>query len=247
MTETLRSTGKLPFSALPVQRPRQQVESQLKSAILNGSLRHGDQLPSEHSLAQSFTVSRATVREALRSLVESGLLTKGPGTTSGLYVESIDHLALSRVVSERLTSILDLGRVTPDEVSDFRDLLEVPSARLAAEFRAQSHLQTMHGIIDEERATTYDHPDIPDLNARFHSEIATASGNRVLAAFVSALHRAAHPLTLVQMDEHLGRESVAHHIALYRAIHARDPRAAAEAMQSHLNFLRDHAAGIIRA
>jgi DNA-binding FadR family transcriptional regulator len=229
------------FSAVPVQRPRQQVENQLKRAILDGTIHEGDRLPSELALAQSFSVSRATIREALRSLTEGGLLSKGTGTTSGLYVQRVDHNALSRVVSDRLTTTLDVGSVTPDEVSDFRDLLEVPSARSAAENRTDANLLTLRQIIDEERATTYEDPSVPELNARFHSEVANASGNRVLAAFVSALHRTAHPLAFVHTDEELGRVAVTHHIQLYRDINDQNPDAAAKTMQSHLDYLRERA------
>jgi DNA-binding FadR family transcriptional regulator len=229
------------FSAVPVQRPREQVESQLRRAVLNGSITEGQRLPSEHVLAQSFNVSRATIREALRSLVEAGLLAKGPGATSGLFVESVDHNALSRVVAERLTNILDLGSVTAEEVATFRDLLEIPSARLAAANREAWHLDALRAVIDEERGTTYDDPKVPNLNALFHSELANASGNRVLAAFVAALHRTARPLAFVHSDEELGRVAVAHHIRLFQAIENRDPDKAVEAMRSHLEYLRTHA------
>jgi DNA-binding FadR family transcriptional regulator len=224
-----------------VQRPRQQVENQIKRAILDGTIHEGDQLPSEHTLAQSFSVSRATVREALRSLVESGLLAKGRGTTSGLYVQSVDHTALARVVAERLANTLDVGSVTPEEVSDFRDLLEVPSARLAASNRTTTNLAALRAIIDEERETTYDDPAVVKLNAQFHAEIANASSNRVLAAFVSALHKTAHPLAFVNTDEELGRVAVTHHISLYRAIEQLDTAEAASEMRDHLGYLRQHA------
>jgi GntR family transcriptional repressor for pyruvate dehydrogenase complex len=229
------------FMAIPVQRPRQQVETQIRRAILDGAISEGTRLPSEHALAQSFNVSRATVREALRSLAEGGLLAKGAGATSGLYVQSVDHQALSRVVSERLASILDLGSVSADEVHGFRDLLEVPSARLAASNRTAAHLDALRDIIDEENRTTFDDPVVPELNARFHSVVADASGNRVLAAFVSALHRTAHPLAFVHSDQELGRQAVAHHITLFKAIDTGDRDAAAEAMRRHLDYLQTRA------
>lgn len=230
----------LGFDPIPIQRPRQQVESQLRKAILDGAFGEGDRLPSENALARSFNVSRATIREALRTLSEAGLLAKGHGATSGLYVQTVDHNALSRIVAERLGAILDLGSVTPEEVSDFRDLLEVPSARLAAQNRSEVDLATLHEIIDQERATTIDDPAVPELNARFHIEIANASGNRVLAAFVAALHRTARPLAFVYIDEALGREAVSHHIKLHRNLRDRDSSAAAQTMRSHLDYLRAH-------
>lgn len=231
----------LAFTAIPVQRPREQVVDQIKQAVLEGLIREGDRLPSENALAQSFNVSRATVREALRSLIESGLLMRGNGTTSGLYVQNVDHKSFSRAVAERLANILDLGSVTAEEVSVFRDLLEVPVARLAAEHRTAKNLEALSDIIDEESSTTYDNPSVPDLNARFHSEIAAASGNRVIAAFVSAIHKTAHPLAFINMDAGMGRTAVSHHIDLYRAVESRDPGRAAEVMRAHLEFLNTHA------
>jgi len=229
------------FTAIPVQRPREQVESQLRRAILDGTIATGSRLPGENTLAREFNVSRATVREALRSLIESGLLEKGAGTTSGLYVQSVDHHSLARVVSDRLTNVLDLGSVTPEEVAGFRDLLEIPSARLAAQNRSDEGLARLRAIIDAERTTTYDDPSVPELNARFHVEIANATGNRVLTAFVAALHRVAHPLAFVNADQELGRVAVAHHISLYRAIEASDSDTAAKEMREHLEYLRNHA------
>jgi GntR family transcriptional regulator, transcriptional repressor for pyruvate dehydrogenase complex len=229
------------FPAQPVQRPRQQVENQIRQVILDGAIKEGDRLPSEHKLAESFNVSRTTIREALRSLAESGLLVKGPGATSGLYVQHVDHRTLSRMLSERLLNTLDVGSITPEEVAVFRDLLEVPSARHAARHRTDGHLKALHDIIDEEREITVEDPRVPELNARFHAEVAKASGNRVLSAFVSALHRVAKPLAFVATDEEFGREAVKHHINIYRAIDNQDEGAAAAAMRDHLAFLADHA------
>jgi DNA-binding FadR family transcriptional regulator len=174
-------------------------------------------------------------------LVEGGLLAKGPSNTSGLYIQSVDHRALSEIVAERLATTIDLGSVKPEEVAGFRDLLEVPTAQLAATRRTQAHLDSLRGIIDEEIATTSDAPNVPELNARFHAEVANASGNRVLAAFVAALHRAAHPLAFVNRDAELGRAAVSHHIEIHKALEACDPEAASTAMQSHLDYLRKHA------
>lgn len=230
------------FVVTPVQRPRQQVEEQIRRAILSGSIKEGQRIPSENALAESFNVSRATVREALRSLSEGGFLVKGPGTTSGLYAQKVDHNALSRVLSERLANVLDVGSVTPDEVSVFRDLLEVPSARLAAMNRTAENVANLRDIIDAERAVTFDDPSVPTLNARFHTEVGIASGNRVLSAFVAALHRTTQPLAFVNTDEDLGREAVAHHIRIFRAIDAQDVAEAGAAMHGHLDYLAAHAA-----
>jgi GntR family transcriptional repressor for pyruvate dehydrogenase complex len=140
-------------------------------------------------------------------------------------------------------NVLDVGSVTPEEVSVFRDLLEVPSARLAAINRTDENLAALRAIIDDERHITYDDPRVQDLNASFHAEVGQASGNRVLSAFVSALHRITHPLAFVHTDEQLGRTAVSHHIEIYRAIANQEVEEAALAMRSHLEYLAKHADG----
>lgn len=228
------------FHADPVLRPRQQVERQLKTAILRGVFAQGARLPSEVQLAAEFRVSRATVREALRSLAEAGLITKSPGANGGSFVEFVDHHTLSTAVSERLTSTLELGSITYDEVAEFRNLLEVPSARLAARNRTDAQLAALRDIIDLEKKTTVDDPNVHQYNVQFHCLIAEAAGNRVLAAFVAALHRVTHPLTFIDTSPELGRQAVKHHIAIVSAVAAQSADKAADAMQRHLTYLREH-------
>ena len=225
------------FTPQPVLRPRQQVENQMRQAILDGTFVHGDRLPSENQLAEIFSVSRSTVREALRSLVEAGLILKGPGATGGSFMQRVDHHTLSKLVFERLGSILVLGTVTHAEVAAFRDVLEVPCARLAATNRTEANLATLHYIIETEKQTTFDDPRIPHLNAEFHSELAEASGNRVMASFVSALHRIAHPLAFINTSAEFGKVAVRHHIDIYVAVERGDPEGATRAMHKHLDYL----------
>jgi len=59
-----------------------QVEHVIISRISNGSLPPGTRLPSEDSLVQEYAVSRTTIRAAIQSLVQRGLveIRRGKGT-----------------------------------------------------------------------------------------------------------------------------------------------------------------------
>src|SRR5215475_15626753 len=59
-----------------------QVENVIIDRIDNGSLPVGSRLPSEDSLVQEFAVSRTTIRAAIQSLVQRGLveIRRGKGT-----------------------------------------------------------------------------------------------------------------------------------------------------------------------
>ena len=78
----------------------QQIVEILKREIEAGDLKEGDELPSEADLCQQFQVSRHTIREALRSLREQGLVESRRGAATrvtrpkkALYTYSVSEVA----------------------------------------------------------------------------------------------------------------------------------------------------------
>jgi GntR family transcriptional repressor for pyruvate dehydrogenase complex len=230
------------FSVEPVLRPRQQVESQLRRAILRGVCARGQRLPSESELADQFKVSRSTVREALRSLAEAGFIRKVPGAGGGSFVEHFDYNGLALYLVERIGATLELGGITYDEVAEFRNLLEVPSAGQAAIHRTSLHIERLRAVIEKEKHSSVTDPAVDAYNAEFHRIVAEASGNRLLAAFVTAMHNLAHPLQFIDTSPAVGKSAVKHHIAIVAAISSSDSLQAENCMRDHLEFLRVHAA-----
>ncbi|MFF2653774.1 GntR family transcriptional regulator [Streptomyces sp. NPDC058045] len=53
----------------------QQIAAALRERIRSGPLKAGDRLPTQAELAEEFAVERGTVRQAIRTLAEEGLLT----------------------------------------------------------------------------------------------------------------------------------------------------------------------------
>ncbi len=223
-----------------VRRPREQVEHQMRSAILSGEFKVGERLPSEAELAKAFGVSRSTIREALHALKTSGLITTTPGATGGSFVEGVDHHSLAERFGEALANVVQLGTLSYEEVADVRRLLEIPAARLAAQNRRPEDLNKLNDLIEHEKNAEAGDPEVPALNASFHRVVADASGNRMLAALVSALHRVTLPLSSIETSAALGRESVNQHIRIATAVRESDPTAAEIAMTEHLEYLREH-------
>lgn len=239
--EGLVSLTPMDFRAEPVRRPREQVEKQLREAIFSATFKRGERLPSEAQLAKEFRVSRSTVREALRALAAERLITKLPGATGGSFVETVDHESLGTLLSDSMETILKLGSVTYAEVADIRQMLEVPAAQLAAGHRTEEHVAALEAVINRERLVEVDDPVVPELDINFHSLIATASGNRMLFSFVSALHRVTRPVHYIDLDPEAGAATVRQHRAIVAAIAAGDPDAAGEAMAAHLTYLGEMA------
>ncbi len=226
------------FAPEPVRRAREQVETQLREAILSGVFTHGSKLPSEAELSASFGVSRTTVREALRSLANAGLINKVPGATGGSFVQAMDHRALESVIAESMDNILRLGSIDYSEVAQVRRFLEVPSASEAARNRTAEQLEALEGFVARETEIAVDDPDVATIDIEFHSEVASASGNRVLASFVSALHLVTRPVTMLILDAQVGAKTVRQHRKIVEAIAAQDPSAAGAAMAEHLDYVK---------
>jgi DNA-binding FadR family transcriptional regulator len=223
-----------------VLRPREQVEETIRIAILSGEFKTGDPLPPEAEVARQFGVSRTTVREALRSLTTQRLIYKVPGSKGGNFVQLIDHNSLGSTLIDSLHNLLTLGSIKYTEVAEVRQYLEVPAVRLAAVSRTEEDLEVLRGIVSRQQAASVDDPEVPRLDELFHSLIAQASGNRVLASLVSALHHETEPVHHLDLSPSVGRATVRQHKAIVDAIAARDADAGQDAIIKHLTYLREH-------
>ncbi len=114
------------FSAVTVVRPYEQIVRQIQAAIRDNALSEGDRLPTERELAETFGVSRSVVREAIKVLSAQGMVESRQG--SGLFVRNRPIESVSRAIV--LSVSPDLMSV--DRLFEFRKLLEVDAARLAA-------------------------------------------------------------------------------------------------------------------
>ncbi len=97
---------------------RDRVADRIQAQILDGSLRAGSRLPPERELARQFGVNRSSVREALKTLEQLGLVSSRQG--SGTLVGSVEHASLDVLL--RLL-FLD-GRPNVPWIRDFLDLRE---------------------------------------------------------------------------------------------------------------------------
>ena len=230
------------FQANKVTRPRDQVESQLREAILEGHFAQGEKLPAETELAQQFGVSRPTVREALGALVSSGLIRKIPGVAGGSFVNTVTPDSLSQMLSESMDTIVRIGALSIDEITEVRRVLEIPAAQWAARNRSQADIDEMKRVVEIQKTTTIDDPDIPTYDLRFHTTVGRASGNRLLEAFIAAVHDATHPAQFLDVTTVVAQKTVRQHIAIVKAIEAGDPAMAGEAMRKHLDFVLRYSA-----
>jgi GntR family transcriptional regulator, transcriptional repressor for pyruvate dehydrogenase complex len=144
------------------------------------------------------------------------------------------------VLREGIENLLQLGTIETHEADGVRQILESPSARLAAMNRTEADIAKLVEIVDREAAASVDDPEVPDLDVQFHSGIAQASGNRVLWCLIFALHRASEPVTRLDLSPEVGKDTVRQHREIVKAIRDKDADAAERAIVTHLAYLRAH-------
>lgn len=219
-----RSTRRVRVSA--------EILRQLKSAILSGRLRPGDRLPSEKELADQFRSSRGPVREAIRSLEQAGLLVVRRGFGGGAFVGNGDL----RPVTDSLSMLIRLGRMSIHHLTEARVILEPQLARLAAERITEEALEGIRRHIERHAAAIEAGHLHATANLGFHRLIAEASRNPTLVLFANSLADliVREVVARIQMDETTNRSNLAFHRRLYDALARRDPAAAAAVMLEHV-------------
>lgn len=226
------------FTPAPVKRPVDQVRVSLVEAIATGQLRPGDRLPSELDQARGFKVSRAAVREALRSLADLGLISTTQGRGGGSFVNRLDSVPVERNLSEAMRLLLHFDAINVAELVEARRALEGTSARLAAARRDQRHLAAMAEILAQARDEGLSEDDWLELDIRFHRAVAESAENRVLIVPLAAMHALVQPSLNATIMPLLSRSAINEdHESIYDAIRARNPDGADAAVGRHLDHL----------
>jgi len=188
---------------------------QLKHEIFSGLLKPGDQLE-EADLAARFGVSRTPIREAIRSMVDCGLLETRPRKG-----------AMVRVLTAK--ELNDLFEVAAE--------LEGMACRLASEMLTQSDKKAIQSglALCKTAADSEDIPAYANANLTFHSAIHKASGNTWLVDHLEQIQARINVYRLLPYEV-VGRlpRSLAEHQEISEAIFSKDGLRANTLMRDHM-------------
>jgi DNA-binding FadR family transcriptional regulator len=150
-----------------------EVAAQLQQQITLGKFKTGAQLPIEPELMKTFGVGRSTIREAIKILANSGLLRVQQGL--GTFVEGAE--GIKEPLPQRLK------RADFKDVEEVRQLIEIKIAEKAAANRTEKDLKEIrHWLLARKKAATDNQlEECIEADIRFHTAIAVASKNEVLA------------------------------------------------------------------
>jgi GntR family transcriptional regulator, transcriptional repressor for pyruvate dehydrogenase complex len=217
------------------------VIGRIRELISAGDLKPESRLPIEKDLAETFGVSRGSLREAVRALCIMGVLETRQG--DGTYVTSLD----SSLLLAPMAFMVELQ--SPEHRHDIhvvRRLLESEAAARAALNITEEELTVAREILNDVDSLVNadpitDHEAIMDADIAFHKVVAHAANNATLAALIDALgSRTTRARVWLGLHKQ-GQSKTAHdeHRAILRALESRQPDRARLEMAHHLLLLED--------
>ena len=206
----------------------EEVAKQIERLILK-KLQPGDKLPSERELAEMLSVSRSSIRDAIRSLELMGMVEPRQG--AGTIVRELSSESLVNPLSNALRRKHDLIA----ELLDFRKMLEPPLAARAATRASADEISELEGILQRQEEKLRAGESAIAEDSEFHYAIALASGNSVVLKVLDTLMdllRESRQRSL----QGAGRpqKSLAGHHRVLAAIKRHDPDGAKAAMRRHI-------------
>lgn len=150
-----------------------EVAYRLQEQITSGQYQLNEKLPIEQELMKQFGVGRSTIREAIKTLSNSGFLRVQQGL--GTFVES------TTPIKEPMDQLLKRADVR--DLDEIRQLLEMKIAEKAAINRTDEDILQIETHLNERKRTALagQLAECVDADILFHTAIAHASKNVILA------------------------------------------------------------------
>lgn len=156
----------------------QEVADTLRHHIKSGVLAIDSKLPTEPELMEKFGVGRSTIREAVKTLAQSGFVHVRQGL--GTFVISLSgHTALDEKISSAEFA----------EVFEVRQLLELKIVEKACEHRSAKNLKRMQQQLKErnKQALAGKLTECIEADIAFHTTIAESCGNSIMTEMYKTL------------------------------------------------------------
>ena len=209
------------------------VADALRVQILQGELKSGDRLPTESELCELYSVSRSTVREALRALATERLLVTRRGVAGGSFVASPAPEEIAGLVQSSLSLLTDSASVSVQSLLEVRLMLEVPAAGLAARRHGEEDLEFLSGRLFDPDGT--DLESMFGANRDFHLGLLRSAANPVLEAVAAPIFGVVYERFVRRKAPAQFWHTVDHdHRSILDRVRAGDVVGAEEAQRAHL-------------
>jgi len=223
------------FKPIKNKRVYEHVIEQIQDMIMNGNLERGDKLPSERDLSEQLGISRTSIREALRALEIIGLVESRQG--EGNFIKG----DIESSMLEPLSVMFKLSGGKPLDILELRKIIEIESAKLAAQRISDDEKEELKEIMERLR-NAKNEIESSEFDKKFHYMVAKCTGNYLLLNFLNVISSLMRDfiksarweiLQANQSQEFL----VNQHQEICNAITEMDSQKAAMAMKKHIEYI----------
>lgn len=217
-----------------------QVYDQLRRQIARGEWKPGDRLPSENELAAGLGVSRITVRQAIQKLVTQGLLETrfGEGTFVKVYTPGS--------IMQGILPAAFLGESSLLEILEFRHIIEVPTAGLAAQKAGDKDIESLEAIYNRMLEVRELKREFFRSDLDFHLELAVITRNTLAIETYSILREILEVAMEWIVDIRGDAQGIHYHRLLLEAMRAHDSVLCRRIMDEHISDTYDSIAEILK-
>ncbi|MBS3647811.1 transcriptional regulator NanR [Pseudaminobacter sp. 19-2017] len=214
-----------------------EVFLRLKRLIVSGELQPGDEMPSERELMERFGVGRPAIREAMQALANMGLVAISHGERA--KVLQLTAQSIFRQVDVAAKIMLSSSADSLEHLKSARIFFERGMVRDAAAKATEDDVAQLRATLDEQRSHLGNAEAFIAADMRFHSQIATISGNPIYVAVSEAMLgwlKEYHTDMLIWTGKE--KFTLTEHEEIIERIAAHDPEGAEQAMIRHLERSR---------
>jgi GntR family transcriptional repressor for pyruvate dehydrogenase complex len=239
----LRCAKEEMFRPIPTDRISRVIVDQIKEAVFQKKLNPGDKLPSERQLMSQFKTSRVTMREALRTLEQFGILEIRRGNEGGAFIRDPN----TKFVNNFLQDMFAMGKIMIPNLTEARMAVEPFSVKLAAEriteegfSKVMQNIQEAKDYLDKENKN-----DARLLHLEFHRLIAQASQNPVIFFMIDSIMDIMEKnISSIPVSMNIVERTTQCHQEIYGALRNRDVRKAQDLMFKHIQEVNDALEGL---
>ncbi|MDQ3157675.1 MAG: FCD domain-containing protein [Actinomycetota bacterium] len=231
--------------AAGIQRTSDAVLHNIEADLRTGRIKLGDQLPGERTLAETYGISRASVREAIRILDAMGVVrtSTGSGPNSGAIVISEPSAGLSSALRLHVAT----SRLPVADIVQTRIVLETWAAQTAAlREEAPAALDRAGQLLRAMDDPDVDRATFHTLDAQFHVALTSLAGNAVIETMMDSLSGSIRGYVKDAMDAFQAWPEIlavlrSQHHGIFDAVQARDGELAARLLREHIEWFYEQA------
>jgi len=221
------------FKSVKSNKISENIIEQIRKAIFEGKLKPGDKLPPEKELMENFGVSKATLREALRSLEILGFLEIRKGVSGGAFVTEVDM----KKARDSFTNFLLFKNLSLSNLSEVRLILEPYVAEKAALAITEEDLKRLEKLNKECEYVLKNNIPIESRKneIEYHRIIGSVSGNPILMFILDFVENLLiDTKEILQPSRDFSQKVLNAHKRIHKALSERDPKKAREEMIKHV-------------